>query len=102
MRNVQPIDIDHHMERQIAFEDKLAGYASDLARAHLEQPVDELDALASLLGMAEKLSDKERYGYDLASLNEIVIRRIRTLARTCQNAVAAILDGEEPETVEND
>jgi hypothetical protein len=102
MRTVRPIDIEKHVKRQITFEEQLAGYASDLARAHLEQPIDELDALASLLGMADKLSDQERYGYDLASLNEIVIRRIRTLARTCQNAVAAILDGEEPETAEND
>jgi hypothetical protein len=94
MRNVRPIEL--------ADTSQMTGYASDIARAYLEQPVDELDALASLLGMAEKLPDNERYGYDLESLNFIVIRRIRTLARICQNAVTAILDEEEPQSREND
>lgn len=97
MRNVQPIELG-----QSDLEEQMTGYASDIARAYLEEPVDELDALASLLGMAEKLPDEERYGYDLDSLNGIVIRRIRTLARICQNAVGAILDGEEPEASQND
>lgn len=48
-------------------------------------PVDEIDALASLLGMARKVEDRDRYGYDLNLLDGIVLRRIRALARRCQD-----------------
>jgi hypothetical protein len=55
---------------------------------NLEAPIDEIDALASLLSMARLLDDRDRHGYDLEFLDAIVLRRIRKLARFCQNAHA--------------
>lgn len=89
MRNVKPIELP-------TLEDQLSGYGADLMTDYLERPIDELDALASLLAMAEGVSDSDRRGYDIDTLNAIVIRRIRTLARVCRDRVNIIKGGDEP------
>lgn len=79
-----------------SFQDQLSGYLSDVVIEHLESPIDELDALTSLLAMAEEMPDERRHGYDIDTLNEIVLRRIRELARICRNRVATMIEGQEP------
>lgn len=54
---------------------------------NMMSPIDEMDALSCLLGMARKVDEHERYGYDVNLLNEIVLRRIRQLARWCQDSL---------------
>jgi hypothetical protein len=58
---------------------------------YLVRQVDEVDALVSLLGIARKVPECERYGYDPEILDEIVMRRVRKLARACQDNIEAIL-----------
>lgn len=60
----------------------------DILISNLQSPIDEIDALACLMGMARKVDEKDRYGYDLEFLDEIVMRRIRKLARSCQDDLA--------------
>jgi hypothetical protein len=60
----------------------------DILISNLRSPIDEIDALACLMGMARKVDEKDRYGYDLEFLDEIVMRRIRKLARSCQDDLA--------------
>jgi len=57
----------------------------------IEHSIDEIDAIAVLLGIARKAPQDERYGYDIEFLDETMLRRIRELARYCQGAVCADL-----------
>ncbi len=58
---------------------------------NLQAPIDEIDALACLLAIANKADQKAivrnslLHGYDMEGLYEIVVRRIRKLARACQD-----------------
>lgn len=74
--------------------------ASTVVERHLEKPIDEISAIASLLGMARRLPDEQRFGYDLDFLHEIMLRRIRLLAAACQEAVGVIVNDDcDPESV---
>lgn len=84
MRTVKPIELDFDPRFEL----------KNAVETHLESQIDEIDALSSLLGMARQVSPDDRHGYDLDFLDDIVLKRIRKLARTCQNTVAAIINDE--------
>lgn len=93
MQNVRPAETDLVDRIEQAFEDaQQPESASDVVEKYLERRIDEIDALVSLLGMARKLPPgRERFGYDVEYLDEIVMRRVRKLARACQETISAIM-----------
>lgn len=65
--------------------------AIDIVQSHLERQIDEISAIAILLGTARKLPDDQLFGTDIEFLDEVMLRRLRSLASSCQNAVTTIL-----------
>jgi hypothetical protein len=95
MRNVKPIELDL---------EAIPETAAEVVEKYFERRIDEIDALVSLLGLAHRhKSGHATFGYDLDCLDEIVLRRVRKLTRSCQNAVSAVLnyDPENPPTAES-
>jgi hypothetical protein len=82
MRTVKPIELDFDPKYEL----------KNVVESHFENAIDEIDALSSLLGMARNIPDNRRYGYDLDLLDEIVLKRIRKLARSCQNTISEIIN----------
>lgn len=95
MRTVRPIELDAN---------EIPETAKEVVEKYFERRIDEIDALVSLLGMAHRLPDGfKKFGYDQDVLDEAVLRRVRKLARSCQDAVGAVLyyDPENPPTAED-
>jgi hypothetical protein len=106
MRNVNPIDIDalpHAVDAALFTEkarsplDLSAEYAADMMREYLKTPIDELNAITTLLFAAEMADRNDLCGYSTDELNAIMLPRIHTLARACRDRVSAIAGGKEPD-----
>ena len=100
MRNVKPIETGFADDRfKTTYVDEPS--ASEVVEKYFARPIEELDALASLLGVARKANTSDLYGYDIDYLNEIVLRRIRKLARDCSNNVCRLNDPTNEPVVED-
>lgn len=65
--------------------------AIDIVQSHLERQIDEISAIATLLGVARRVPNDLLFGMETDFLDEVMLRRLRSLAGSCQNAVTAIL-----------
>jgi hypothetical protein len=84
-----------HLESK-SFIEQLSGYASEVVEEHLADTINEIDAIASLLTIAEYAPDTDRFDYTVDELNAILLPRIQKLARLCRENARMIINGQEP------